>query len=130
MPDRHRANGGETRLSNLATLCRFHHRQVHEGGVTIEIANDGALRFVTKDGPSFLSPLPARPGGEQGSPADDVLQGDWTQLLVEHNSTGLTINPNTAVTRWGGESMDYGIAVGALLHHARHATCSAASTTH
>ena len=27
----HWANGGETKMSNLVTLCRFHHRKVHEG---------------------------------------------------------------------------------------------------
>ncbi len=29
---KHWANGGETKLSNLITLCGFHHRLVHEGG--------------------------------------------------------------------------------------------------
>ncbi len=28
---RHWAHGGETKASNLVTLCRFHHRKVHEG---------------------------------------------------------------------------------------------------
>src|SRR6185295_6170416 len=50
----HWADGGETRLSNLALLCRFHHRQVHEGGVAIDILNDGALRFLMKDGRSCV----------------------------------------------------------------------------
>ena len=30
----HWANGGETKPSNLVSLCRFHHRAVHEGGFT------------------------------------------------------------------------------------------------
>ena len=29
---KHWADGGETKLSNLVTLCGFHHRLVHEGG--------------------------------------------------------------------------------------------------
>jgi 5-methylcytosine-specific restriction endonuclease McrA len=29
---RHWAKGGATSLANLVSLCRFHHRQVHDGG--------------------------------------------------------------------------------------------------
>ena len=46
----HWANGGETKPSNLVSLCRFHHRAVHEGGVQIQVLDDGALRFVKLDG--------------------------------------------------------------------------------
>ena len=28
----HWADGGETKLANLASLCRFHHRALHEEG--------------------------------------------------------------------------------------------------
>ena len=38
----HWADGGETKPSNLVSLCRFHHRSVHEGGVVIQILDDGA----------------------------------------------------------------------------------------
>jgi len=55
-----KTNGGETRLSNLVLLCRFHHRQVHEGGVTVQALDDSALRFTVKDGRSFDSLVPAR----------------------------------------------------------------------
>jgi hypothetical protein len=125
---RHWANGGETRLSNLALLCRYHHRQVHEGGVTIQALNDGALRFVTKDGRAFDSPLPARPGAEQGPPAADVLQGDWTQLFAAHGTSRIVITPETAVTRWRGEHMDYGTAVDAMLYRTRHAEVATSGT--
>ena len=87
---KHWANGGETKPSNLVSLCRFHHRAVHEGGVRIEILDDGALRFVRPDGesvdnvaPGFTQPL-----------------GDWRKLpagsavsRLERRADGLRIWP-------------------------------------
>src|SRR5262249_38019687 len=40
---RHWANGGLTTLSNLALLCRRHHRAVHEDGYQVERQPDGNL---------------------------------------------------------------------------------------
>ena len=72
----HWANGGETKPSNLVSLCRFHHRAVHEGGIRIERLDDGALRFVKPNGaavdsvaPGFTQPL-----------------GDWRQLPTGHGT--------------------------------------------
>ncbi|WP_205686727.1 HNH endonuclease signature motif containing protein [Chromatocurvus halotolerans] len=39
---RHWAEGGETRLDNLVTLCRFHHRQLHRGCFDIRLNGDSA----------------------------------------------------------------------------------------
>ncbi len=47
---KHWAHGGETKLSNLVTLCRFHHRLVHEGQVAIQTLDDGAFRFIKPNG--------------------------------------------------------------------------------
>ena len=55
----HWANGGETKPSNLVSLCRFHHRAVHEGGIRIEILDDGALRFVKPNGRPSIASCPA-----------------------------------------------------------------------
>ena len=33
---KHWAHGGETKLANLVTLCRWHHRLVHEGQIEVE----------------------------------------------------------------------------------------------
>jgi hypothetical protein len=43
---RHWAQGGPTTLSNLALLCRRHHRAVHEEGNQVDRQPDGALRFL------------------------------------------------------------------------------------
>ena len=54
---RHWARGGPTTLSNLALLCRRHHRAVHEEGYQVDPQPDGALRFRRPDG----RPLPEVP---------------------------------------------------------------------
>src|SRR5262245_41851194 len=93
---RHWANGGETKPSNLISLCRFHHRAVHEEGVRIAVLDDGALRFVRPD------------GVEVGTDYTQPL-GSWSALRSNH------IDANTAVSRWSGERLDYGLAVEMLM---------------
>ena len=40
---KHWAEGGETSLGNLVTLCRFHHRQLHRGCFDIENSEAGPV---------------------------------------------------------------------------------------
>ena len=54
---RHWADGGETALGNLVTLCSQHHRQVHEGGYGVRRA-PGCDRVHA----------PGRPGDPAGGP--------------------------------------------------------------
>jgi len=105
---RHWAHGGETKLSNLVTLCRFHHRQVHEGKVEVQILDDGAFRFVRPDGQSFDSP---NPGAK-----------DWNELVAAHEMRRIRITPSTAVTRWTGEALDYDHAVRRLIQNQERAS--------
>jgi len=97
----HWANGGHTRLNNLVTLCTFHHRLVHEGGVQIQSLDDGALRFVKPNGESY----------------DQVvcIDTNWKQLKLTNTEHGICVDANTATTRWLGEKMDYGLAVESFL---------------
>ncbi len=95
----HWANGGETKPSNLISLCRFHHHAVHEGGIRIEVLDDGAFRFVKPDGAAIDSVLP---GCTQ--PA-----GDWHVLTTE---------PRAGLAKWTGEKMDLGLAVEVLMQQA------------
>jgi hypothetical protein len=46
----HWINGGETKPENMALLCTYHHRVLHEGGFSIVKEADDTLRFVTADG--------------------------------------------------------------------------------
>jgi hypothetical protein len=46
----HWANGGETSLENLLTLCSTHHTLVHEGGFSIQRHRAGRFYFVRPDG--------------------------------------------------------------------------------
>lgn len=46
----HWADGGATRLDNLALLCRRHHRAVHEGGFAVAAGEAGVLEFWQPDG--------------------------------------------------------------------------------
>jgi hypothetical protein len=39
-----------SKLSNLVTLCKLHHRLVHEGQIRIETPSSGGWRFVRPDG--------------------------------------------------------------------------------
>ena len=95
-------------MSNLVTLCRFHHRNVHEGQVIVQVLDDGAIRFVQPNGESFESA--ARP------------IGDWRQLPAVHERAGIHIDERTAATRGGGGPMDYGLAMDALMWLRRDAS--------
>ena len=64
---RHWADGGETSLDNLVTLCRFHHRELHRGEYRIERGAGGELIFM--DAQQRVIPPTVHPqfGAEPGS---------------------------------------------------------------
>jgi hypothetical protein len=113
----HWVDGGETKLSNLVSLCRFHHRAVHEGGLRVERCHDGAWRFIKPDGEAI----------ESCAPGHTLPLTDWTALTRLNVKLGINIDARTAVTRWRGERMDFGLAIESLLrktHKAREAARS------
>ena len=115
----HWANGGETKLGNLVSLCRFHHRAVHEGGIQVVILDDGAFRFI-------------KPNGDT---VDSIAEGftqplsDWTELPAANAERGIHIDNKTAATRWCGETMDYGLGIEVLLQKYRKARRVSAETS-
>jgi hypothetical protein len=46
---------GETTASNLAVLCRHHHRLKHSPGWSVALAADGVMRWTTPTGTSFVT---------------------------------------------------------------------------
>ena len=101
---RHWANGGPTTLSNLALLCRWHHRAVHEAGYRMERQPDGQLRFWRPDGrllPDVPSPAVV--------PADPVHA-----LRARHDAQGLRVDARTSMAGWLGERLDVGYAIDVL----------------
>ena len=106
---RHWADGGETSLDNLVTLCRYHHRSLHRDEYQIERGADGGLIFTVARGERI--PATVHPQFADGENASGRVQ----RLRSEHQERGVEIDETTAVTRWQGESMDYSTAIDWLL---------------
>jgi 5-methylcytosine-specific restriction endonuclease McrA len=101
---RHWAQGGPTTLSNLALLCRRHHRAVHEEGYQVERQPDGTLRFRRPDGRRLPDvPPPA------AVPADPVQA-----LRARHDAEGLRLHARTTCPGWLGERLDVVWAIDVL----------------
>jgi Domain of unknown function (DUF222)/HNH endonuclease len=109
----HWADGGETKLANLVTLCRLHHRLVHEGEIIVE-ACEGGWRFLHPDGRHFEIIRCSAPESY-----------DWEDLQHAHDEMGIHIDSDTAATRWRGERMDYDLGVWVLCNQANRANGAA-----
>jgi hypothetical protein len=101
---RHWAQGGPTTLSNLALLCRRHHRAVHEEGYQVERRPDGALEFRTPRG-WLLPDVPPPPA---------VLADPVQALRAQHEAQGLSFDARTLRPRWAEEPLNVGWAIDVL----------------
>ena len=101
---RHWAQGGPTTLSNLALLCRRHHRAVHEEGYQVDRQPDGGLQFRRPDG----RPLPEVP------PPAPVPAEPVEALRARHHAQGLRLHARTACPGWLGERLDVAWAIDVL----------------
>jgi hypothetical protein len=101
---RHWAQGGPTTLSNLALLCRRHHRTVHDEGYHVERRTDGELEFRRPNG-WVLPDVPSAPD----------VPGDPVQAIRARNEAeGLALDARTATPGWLGERLDVGYAIDVL----------------
>src|ERR671919_655359 len=97
---------GETLLPNLVLLCRYHHRQVHEGGFTL-VKDGDRFRFFTPRGRE-IPPVP------EIEPLEGNLEGAVSDL-------GVAVDPDkTLPGQFVGET-DVDLAVHCLLQDDRAA---------
>ena len=101
---RHWAEGGPTTLSNLALLCRRHHRAVHEDGYTVERKADGELEFRRPDG-RVLPDVPAPP---------PVREDPVAAMRARHLADGFCLHARTGLPSWLGEGLNVGYAIDVL----------------
>ena len=102
----HWADGGETKLTNLVSLCRFHHRALHEEGFQVVADGAGQFQFLRPDG----EPLPAVAPAPCWEGAGEPLGPTVARLAA----AGIGIGPHTATPEWYGERLDVAAALDVL----------------
>ena len=99
---RYRRHQGPTTLDNLLSLCRYHHKLVHEGGYTIGRGADGDLRFYN-------------PQGRQLHNRTELIANNGADALRRtHRNLGINIDPDTIVGNYCGDKLDIHYAVSVL----------------
>jgi hypothetical protein len=128
---KHWADGGETKLDNLVTLCRYHHRELHRGAFFLSVKPSDMgkavhfrkrLCFSTMDD---LSNSPINRFVKTGSSKHVIVANPATFTCASCDFSELekrladdvseVITAQTAVTKWTGERMDLSMAVDGLL---------------
>ena len=123
---KHWADGGETKLDNLVTLCRYHHRELHKGKyfLCLKPETDTVQRFGDRlcfskvdryfDAPFNRSDkfvIAANPAKFTCACCDSLV---LEKALLP--SIYRSINASTAVTGWQGEHMDLSMALDGLIY--------------
>jgi Domain of unknown function (DUF222)/HNH endonuclease len=97
------STGGRTKLTNLISLCKYHHKLIHDRGYLIEPGSGGAFTFYRPDGTS-ISACPALP------PPDGAIGGC-------HDAD---ITPDTIIPSWYGERLNLDHAIYVCLANAEN----------
>jgi hypothetical protein len=92
--------GGETKLTNLVSLCRRHHRAMHQGGFSVDVD----FRFYDAHNRRL-----------EAAPEPPRLPGDPVGTLIRtHADVGIEPHGWTATPDWHGEALDLAWAVDAV----------------
>jgi len=132
---KHWADGGETKLDNLVTLCRYHHRELHRGAFFLSV-KPSAKPSVNSKAVHFRKRLCFSTMDDYlNSPINRFVKTGSSKHVITANPATFTcaccdfselekrladdvsevITAQTAVTRWTGERMDLSMAVDGLL---------------
>ena len=84
------------------TLCRHHHRAVHEDGFDVRTGADGQPVFFDRQG----RPIPAAPKTR--------FRGNALALMTQNRRAGVDVSAETCVPEWDGEPMDDDMVVESL----------------
>ena len=123
----HWAEGGETKLDNLVTLCRYHHRELHRGhfflSVKPPLEAEGIIESKNKTKHFRERLIFSRGGtaldGHDFNEGEVLIEGN--PVCAVHSRTEIpwaicrNVQVDSAVTCWQGERMDLGMAVEGLM---------------
>ena len=131
---KHWADGGETKLDNLVTLCRYHHRELHKGSFFLSLKpeqinqvplklNNKLQRFAERLCFSKVDKYWNAPFNKTKDLVIAVNPEKFICACCDSTELGKTIprliynaiDEKTAMTKWAGERMDLEMAVDGLL---------------
>ena len=99
---RHWADGGETEIDNMISICTHHHRFVHEYGYSVELEDNG---------PRFHDPRGRRVCDVPSPPPRPDL--GWEAILARNEWLGIT--PRTHECGWDGSPIDHAEVIDQLV---------------
>ena len=103
---KHWADGGETKLDNLVTLCRHHHRKLHEGEFDVKahptIPND--FLFTDRHGHEI-----------EPTPGHFFTDHDVSAETLDIEVASPDVSAETCQTKWMGERMDENYVVDLMI---------------
>ncbi len=101
----HWLHGGETKLSNLVSLCPTHHRLLHEGGFTVALDEARKVRFTDSEGRQIALTAPT-----------PLVQNEAiAHLRAANENAGARIDQRSCEGEWRGERPDYDYIVARLM---------------
>jgi hypothetical protein len=107
----HWADGGETKLGNLVSLCSHHHRFVHEYGYAVRFIGNTNVEFIDSDGRTVVSaPEPAQP-----------TPRGWETIRARNAE--LQISAETPACGWDGGRIDLVACIDELVRAEERARC-------